>query len=126
MERLWESELGALAAARSMWLDALARKVQTRRELDRAKEALELVEARVVLRAVEEGRLSGRNAEERERQRILLLAEDEEYLRAKESCEEARLAYEEAELHEAEASSRLRMVEARCRMVEAALRATCL
>ena len=124
MEKLWESELGVLAAARSEWLDALERKVRARRELDRAKEELELVEARVVQRAAEEGRISGRNAEERERQKVLLLAEDEEYLRAKESYEGNRGIYEEAELREARASSWLRLVEARCRMIEAALRAT--
>lgn len=117
-----------LGTAANLWAQALARRTEAEAHLNEAAKTLEVAEAELVLGETHpEGRINGKNEEQRKQQRVLVLAHDARnggaYGQAARAHQEARLAFEQAALDFSIADQGLKAAHARCRVAAALLEA---
>lgn len=118
--------LDGLHQAADVWGQQLTARTQAEERLGEAAQVREAAEAELVLGETHsEGRINGKNEEQRKQQRTLLLAHDAQnggaYGQAAKAHVQAQLAFDQAALEYSIADQELKAAHARCRMVTALL-----
>lgn len=122
-----DEALPVLAAAALKWEQVLQRKMQAHMQLQEARRLAEVAEAELIQGAIAEGRINGKNAEERARQVTLLLDAERRtagnYSEAMRALESMQRLVSELDVTEQVARTEYEVAKIRCRVLEAQLRA---